>query len=262
MLVLPNSQAEFENLNSLEKTIKLLRGRVRAVVAKLRGGNNFNIKTPIGVASVRGTDFEVEVSEDGKQMDVDVHEGSVGVSRLGDLAGEVTVNAGETLKMGLEGAIGDPIKTGAVPLERTDIRAEVQIAGAKESMLAMAADEARNADFQSGKSLIDVSGQRVRVEEYIMRPAADQFKLVVLNERPTRFDSFTYTGTFNQNLPEDLSVALRDVGGKLGSRPDYYLTDYRDENVEHRGHRRRPRPGRTSCEGYFRRHDLHAHRRQ
>jgi len=91
----------------------------------------------------------------------------------------------------------------------------------------MAAEESRNADFQVGKSLIDVNGKRVRVEEYIMRPASNQFKLVALNSRATRFDYFTYTGTFNQALPSDLSVALSEVGGKLGStNPDYFLTDY------------------------------------
>jgi hypothetical protein len=72
-----------------------------------------------------------------------------------------------------------------------------------------------------------VNGQRVRVEQYVMRPRADQFKLVVLNERAARFDYFTYKGTFNQNLPDDLSAALREIGGKLGtSAPDYYLTAY------------------------------------
>jgi hypothetical protein len=52
-------------------------------------------------------------------------------------------------------------------------------------------------------------------------------KLVSLNKRDNRFDYFVYTGTFKQNLPEDLSIALKQVGGKLGdTAPDYYLTDY------------------------------------
>jgi hypothetical protein len=50
---------------------------------------------------------------------------------------------------------------------------------------------------------------------------------LVLNERDSRFDYFTYTGTFNTTLPEDLSVALGEVNGKLGTdAPTYYLTDY------------------------------------
>ena len=41
----------------------------------------------------------------------------------------------------------------------------------------------------------------MRLEEYIVRPTANQFKLVALNERDSRFDYFYYQGTFNQNCP-------------------------------------------------------------
>ncbi len=227
ILLLQNSQAEIENMSSVQKTIKLLRGRVRAVVTKIKGTQSFSIKTPIGVASVRGTEFEVEFQEDGEKMQVDVHSGSVGVSKLGDLANEVIVNPGESIKFGLEGDMGDPIKSGAAPLNNQDIRNEVVDSKVKDAVIAQAAEDLRNADYQTGKSLIDVDGKRVRVEEYISRPAANQYKLVSLNERDDRFDYFTYTGTFNQNLPEDLSIALRQVGGRLGSTaPEYYLTAY------------------------------------
>lgn len=226
ILLLPNSQAELENLSSVQKAIRLVRGRVRAVVSRMRSGG-FQVKTPIGVASVRGTEFEVEFDEDGDQMGVRVTKGQVGVSKLGELSEEVVLNAGDRIRFGVEGAIGDPIRSGAIPLNRQDIRSEVQIARVKDSITSMAAEEARNADYQVGKSLIDVDGKRVRVEEYITRPASDKFKLVVLNERETRFDYYTYTGTFNTDLPADLSVALRQVNGKLGTEaPDYFLTAY------------------------------------
>src|SRR5207247_2501509 len=45
--------------------------------------------------------------------------------------------------------------------------------------------------------------------------------------RDNQLDYFFYKGTFNQDLPADLSVALRDLSGKLGTTaPDYYLTAY------------------------------------
>lgn len=226
VLLLQNSQAEMENLSSVEKTIKLLKGRIRAVVAKIKGGNNFKVKTPVGVASVRGTDFEVEVSEEGDQMNVSVLEGQVGVSKLGVMADEVVLNAGEKISFGAEGEMGAPEKSGSA-MDQQEVRSEIMNSQVKDAVLAMAAEESRSADFQVGKSLIDVHGQRVRVEEYITRPQSNQFKLVVLNDRPDRFDYFTYKGTFNTTLPEDLSIALRQVGGTLGSAsPDYYLTAY------------------------------------
>lgn len=227
VLLLQNSEAEMENLSSVQRTIKLLKGKVRAIVTKLKSAGSFKIKTPIGVASVRGTEFEVEFSEEDQKMQVDVLQGQVGVSKLGDLAEEVILNPGEKIQFGVEGDIGDPIKAGAVPLNREDVHAEVQIDRVKEGIVAMAAEESRNADYQTGKSLIDVDGKRVRVEQYIMRPASNQFKLVSLNKRENRFDYFTYKGTFNKTLPDDLSVALGQIGGKLGTTaPDYYLTDY------------------------------------
>jgi hypothetical protein len=227
VLLLQNSQAQMESLSTVEKSIRLLKGRVRAIVSKIRGGNNFKVTTPVGVASVRGTDFEVAVNDDGTDMEVRVFEGQVGVSKLGELGKEVVLNAGERIKFGIEQELGDPIRSGMIPAQRLEMRNEIQLAQAKDAVIAMAAEESRNADYQVGKSLIDVNGRRVRVEEYITRPAANEFKLVVLNQRPTRFDYFTYTGTFNTTLPDDLSIALRQSQGGLGStRPDYYLTAY------------------------------------
>ncbi len=227
ILLLQNSQAEMENLSSVQRAIKLVRGRIRAVVRRVREGAAFQIKTPIGVASARGTEFDIEFVEDGGEMSVNVFSGQVGVAKLDELDNEILVNPGQSLKFGADGDIGDPIRSGAVPMERQEVVAEVVDSKVKDSVVAMAAEELRNADYQTAKSLIDVDGRRVRVEEYITRPAANQFKLVSLNERSTRFDYFTYTGTFNTALPDDLSVALEDVDGKLGSAaPTYYLTAY------------------------------------
>ncbi len=225
ILLLQNSQAELEDLSSVQKAIKLIRGKIRAVVTKMKGEASFKIKTPIGVASVRGTDFEVEFSEESQEMFVDVRKGAVGVARLGDLENEVVVRPGERIQFGLEGAISDPIRMGAVPLDRQEVRGEVIVTQEKNRVVAMAAEESRNADYQVGKSMLDVDGRRVRIEEYIMRPNPNQFKLVVLNERASRFDYFYYMGTFNTTLPSDLSIALGMMNGKLGvPAPDYYLT--------------------------------------
>jgi len=75
--------------------------------------------------------------------------------------------------------------------------------------------------------LIDAQGKRVRLEEYILRPQPNQFKFVVLDQRDQRLDYFFYQGTFNKNLPTDLSVPLKELSGTLGATaPDFYLTSY------------------------------------
>ncbi|MCB4757751.1 MAG: FecR family protein, partial [Elusimicrobia bacterium] len=49
ILLMQNSQAELENLSSVQRAIKLLRGRIRAIVKRLQGPGAFKVKTPIGV---------------------------------------------------------------------------------------------------------------------------------------------------------------------------------------------------------------------
>ena len=105
----------------------------------------------------------------------------------------------------------------------------------REQIQVAAAEEMKLAEYQEGKSLIDVNGYRVRLEEYILRnpkdvAAADRdkaFKFVVLNTRESAFNYFTYEGIFNKTLPPDLSVALRNATGRtIGSEPDYYMVAY------------------------------------
>ena len=109
---------------------------------------------------------------------------------------------------------------------QTVMRREMSLDMSKEEVLAAAAREIKLAEFQQGKVLMDVFGQRVRLEEYIIRPRADQFKLVVLNERQSRFDYFYYLGTFNTALPTDMSVALRQLSGSVGTAPTFWLTGF------------------------------------
>ncbi len=209
-------------------------GRVKAWVKKLKGGNKFEVKTPIAAASVRGTQFEIGYDEEGKTGFLDVTEGAVALLKDGR---EVLVPAGARMEFVPDSPLGEPVPArsqGSLD-EREGIRREVGLGMSKEEVMSAAAEEMRLAEYQEGKTLIDVNGARVRLEEYIIRrpveiAAADRdkaFKLVVLNERDDRFDYFYYRGLFNATLPEDLSVALKDINGKLGTdAPSYYLTAY------------------------------------
>ncbi|MEW6775951.1 MAG: FecR family protein, partial [Bdellovibrionota bacterium] len=61
-----------------ESLFDLLRGKIRAEVAKLAklSRSNFEVRTPTAVAGVRGTDFEVEHDEAAGESGVYVFEGS------------------------------------------------------------------------------------------------------------------------------------------------------------------------------------------
>lgn len=72
--------------------------------------------------------------------------------------------------------------------------------------------EDKEGDIQLGKTAFDVRGRRVRIEEYILRPAANQLKFLVLNTRENRFDYGFMLQEFKNALPTD----LRGLGDSLG----------------------------------------------
>ncbi len=212
-------------------------GRTRNKVKK--GGRGFALRTPTAVCSVRGTEFDVGVGANGDTQ-LDVMEGVV--NGLKTATGEsLDVKAGESLNFD---KTNQPLPAPGVTDNKeanqdSNLKAiakkEVGLDMTREQIQAAAAEEMKLAEYQEGKSLIDINGKRVRVEEYILRRPRDvaeadrdkAFKFVVLNTRDGRFDFFTYKGVFNKSLPTDLSVALRNVSGRtIGGEPEYYLTSY------------------------------------
>jgi hypothetical protein len=220
----------FTSLQADETKARLDSGRVLSKVVKLKEKQRFSVQTPTAVCAVRGTEFET-VSGQGGTF-VSVYHGVVGVAALGS-HDEIRVPAGQMTSVH-NGTIEIPR---AIPKEHRAAsgdnalaraaRHEVGLDMTRNQVIASAAMEQRQADYRERKSLIDVNGNRVRIEEYIVRPQPNQFKLVVLDKRDARLDYFFYQGTFNQTLPADLSIALKDLSGTLGaSAPNYYLTAY------------------------------------
>lgn len=215
------------------RMINLNFGRMKSIVTKLKNNRKFEVKTPIAAASVRGTIFEVGYDEEKKNGFLDVSKGLVALEQEDK---EIMVPAGQRVDF-MEGqplTEPAPRQSGSGD-EHAAVRHEVGLGMSKEEVMSAAAEEMRLAEYQEGKTLIDVNGKRVRLEEYIIRKPrevalADQekaFKLVVLNDREDRFDYFYYRGIFNTELPTDLSVALKDINGKLGAtKPTYYLREY------------------------------------
>lgn len=223
--VFPNSQVDLANLNAKTPRLTMALGRLKAWVSKNINRSKFEVHTPVAVCSVRGTEFTVDVDAQGR-TDIEVDEGLVGVRKIDGTGEEVPVGAGERINV-VSGQTLTSEQKGEGSRGQDAIRAEVGLEMSKEAVQAAAAQELRLAEYQEGKTMMDVFGSRVRLEEYVVRPAADTFKLVLLNERENRFDYFYYKGKFNKDLPTDLSTALKDMGGKLGSTaPEYYLTEY------------------------------------
>ena len=228
----PNSRLEVEAI-APNRVFALATGKVKAFIKKLQGGNKFQIKTPLASASVRGTVFEVGFDEGNKKGYLDVSEGTVALNKDGK---EILVPGGLRVGFSAEAPLEAPVQkaSGLGGADRESLRREVSLGMSKEQVMASAAYELRLAEYQEGKVMMDVFGKRVRLEEYIIRrprevAAADQdkaFKLVVLNDRSDSFNYYYYRGIFNTSLPTDLSVAFRQMNGKLGAQPNYWLTSY------------------------------------
>lgn len=222
----PNAAFTLESADAKSSGLKLNLGSVKAFIKKLQA-RRFEVRTPTAVCAVRGTEFSVSVLSGGRTV-VDLYKGLLAVT---DHRGQqMLLRPNERLQIDLRG-MGSPAGLPSqTQLQQSQfhsvMRREMTLDMSKEEVQAAAAREIKLAEFQQGKALIDAFGQRVRLEEYIIRPSPNQFKLVVLNERASRFDYFYYLGTFNATLPQDLSVALRQLPGKVGSAPDFFLTAF------------------------------------
>ncbi len=205
-------------------SMKLKFGWMKAWVKKLVK-RKFSVRTPTAVCAVRGTEFVIEVK--GNKTSIDLFRGLLSV---GDGKGnETMLNAGQRLTVD-ESGLGRPMsretfRTQTREESRQALKREVSLNMTKEQVQAAASEEIKLAEYQQGKSMIDVFGKRVRLEQYIMRPETNQFKLVLLNDRVDRFDYFYWIGTFNRDLPPDLSIPLSQISGCLGQACMYHLTD-------------------------------------
>lgn len=252
----PYSIFRIEEQSARNVALELTAGKLWAIVSKLRQ-RQFSVRTPVAVASVRGTEFSVEAAGD-RQTAIEVFGGMVAVRGL--LGDEALLTANQRVDV-LEGRLGrlerfegtmeerqrddDRGKKDDKKEEKRDrekgekrdradrgermkeeMRREVGFQLGREAIESAAAFDMKNALYQEGKTLIDAFGHRVRVEEYITRPNPNTFKFVALNFREGRFDRGLFEVTANKELPRD----LRTVNlwfSPTGTKPDLYAVRQR-----------------------------------
>lgn len=225
----PNSSFVLAGETQTHASVGLGFGRLRAWVRKF--SKKFDVKTPTAVCAVRGTDFTVAADETGATR-VEVYEGIVAAS--GRSGGEVMVHPGEFSEIRADAPAASPQSNPAppAPMESAvgDAKAvamsEVYKEISKEAVISQAQLEIQTAEYQNRKTAIDAFGHRVRMEEYITRPAPEQFKYVVLNTRDDRFDFGKILFIFNTALPADLTLATKNMLTATGATaPQWQLTD-------------------------------------
>ncbi|MBI4061240.1 MAG: FecR domain-containing protein [Elusimicrobia bacterium] len=210
-----NTNFNVDKTEASESAFTLARGKLQAAFAGLFS-SRIRLRTPTAVCAVRGTVFELSAGE--KDTEVTMAEGLLEVKD--DKGHEAVVSSEETLKIGQDG-MGTPQL-----LSLTDSRAldavrpmAVHQEMARDQTRAMM-EELRNRELkanesQLGKDVIDAFGRRVRLEEYLLRPADNEFKLVFMSFRNDRFDWGHLIERFKYKIPDDLSQLADVVSGSF-----------------------------------------------
>lgn len=224
----PGTFFKLDEESQSDTKINLFSGKIRNWVKKF--SKRFQVKTPTAVCAVRGTDFMVGADNNGNTR-VEVYDGSV---LAGDSKGrESLVKRGEFLEVSRDGGLNRP-RNNPNPPQNMDsslgdrkmiARKEIYTEISKEDVIKQAQSEMQMSEYQNRKVAVDAFGRRVRMEEYIIRPADDQFKYVALNQREGGFNFGKMLFTFNAALPDDLTLATANMLASDGaSAPAWYLT--------------------------------------
>lgn len=230
----PNSKAEIKIGNDLIKIddnthfvvaelakknlFEVALGKTWFRVKKIKG-KEIEVRTHTAVIGVRGTIFSVEVS-DGTTL-VDVLKGIVEV-----LIKEKSfiVRGGERFKADTNKPPEEMFEQrkltpeeekefgrGLSNLQREgDLRQEIREVKAEFAEERLLALEVKARDFSAGRSMRDVHGNLVRVEQHLYRPTNSSLRFLNINKRDTTkgdVTNFNYLKSeiqFNKELPEDI----------------------------------------------------------
>lgn len=255
-------------------------GKIRAKVEKLSREKKFKVKTPVSVASIRGTEFissadgelavlegNVSFSDATEQKAIDVAQGFMGmIDTAGKLmAQQLTpdqLNAIQSEWGAIKGAGQQGEKTEnpeqkKLNEETAKLRQELHdaVASAK-TEIAVAKEytnELKEADFTTGRSMRDVHGNLVRIEQDMFRPTNSTIQILNLTKRPdgykysdktgwgynngqptgSRLDTIDIKLTMNMALPEQITewpAFISDKGDNMHpTNVEFKMTNQYDE---------------------------------
>jgi len=240
---------EIEQRQTLASRLALVFGKIKVRVPHLMRKEKFEVRTPAAVCAVRGTEFTMGATEDGK-TDVQVLFGEVKFKFTVPQAkgrSEFNIPQGQGLMSPDEGKPAKPVlltakqERAAMESWNPGLSAEQRQEGLlqKENDRAQIKDFARatasaenavkgflnvvkESDLEAGRTLRDVHGNVVRVDQRLMRPDDRTLQFFNLVKRPTYADftgpagGFTYNGdamterldmarlefVFNKDLPQ------------------------------------------------------------
>ena len=208
-------------------SVHALFGTVR-MIADAPRGRSVSVRTPTCVVRARGERVLVRVTvAGGGNTTVEVEEGVAGVED--NRGASVILRRDQRIEVDLAGVHEPTAAPTPVQARKTDfmalMRRELGFELGRDADYAAAARETRRAEREMGRLLTDADGRRVRVEEYVVRPAGNRLALVVMNGRPEGLSYYSWDGTFDVALPTDLSGVFSSLRGGA-SASAWTVTDF------------------------------------
>lgn len=241
---------EIEQRQTLISRLALAYGKIKLRVPHLMRKERFEVRTPAAVCAVRGTEFTLETTEDGK-MDINVLFGEVKLNYVippAKGASELYIPQGQSMKLEEKGKAGqvammDPKQEkaalenwnpGLKPEERRteqkqkendreQVKEFARVTTKSEEAVKTFLNVVKESDLEAGRTLSDVHGNVVRVDQRMVRPEANEIQFFNLVKRPSynntngssrgfayngaqgisnRLDYMQMTMAFNRNLPQ------------------------------------------------------------
>jgi hypothetical protein len=249
-----SSNLELEQRQTLASRLALVFGRIKLRVPHLLRKEKFEVRTPAAVCAVRGTEFTLGTNEDGK-MDLQVLFGEVKLKFMippEKGADEFYIPQGQGLSLSEKGKQAKPaLLTKAAEREamenwapglkaedrqrdlqrkendRAQVREFAAVTNNTDAQIKSFLNVVKESDLEAGRTLTDVHGNLVRVDQRMMRPSADTIQFFNLVKRPVYSNgdngangSFTYNGAqgitnrldymqmtmaFNKDLPQSIT---------------------------------------------------------
>lgn len=209
-------------------SIHALFGTVR-LAASAAGGRAVSVRAPTCVVRARGESVVLRLTvAGGGSATVEIERGVAGVE---DNRGRsVLLRAGQRLEVDLAGVHEATAAPTPVQVRKTDfmslMRRELGFELGRDADFAAASRQSRREERELGHLLTDAAGRRVRVEEYVVRPAGNRLALVVMNGRADGMSYYSWEGTFDQALPRNLEPVFAGLAGTAGAATAWTVTDF------------------------------------
>ncbi len=240
---------ELEQRQTLASRLALVFGRIKLRVPHLMRKEKFEVRTPAAVCAVRGTEFTMGTTEDGK-MELQVLFGEVKLKFMippEKGASEFNIPQGQGLRLAEKGKATKPElltpkaereamenwNPGLKPserqkdlqqkeMDREQIKDFAKATAKAEDTVKSFLNVVKESDLEAGRTLNDVHGNLVRVEQRMIRPDASTIQFMNIVKRPSysaytsaangfkynggavsdRLDLAQMTMGFNNSLPQ------------------------------------------------------------